>query len=334
MDESFSEKLPEKTGKELLRIVQEALANARRHSGARRVSVVAGASRDNLWIEVSDDGRGFDSEAVSAGLETRGMRERTRTLGGQLKIMSKPGEGTRVRFELEAGKYGEEVGTTPVDRARILLVNDHASFRQGVSSALEPMFEIVGQAGFLAKARTMLAAQSVDVGIFDLGLPDGYGGDLIRELRAANPRAQALVLSASEDRTEIARAVESGAAGILHKSASMDEIVEAGRRLRAGETLLPLEEVVELLRFAGVRREQEYEAQQAIARLTDREREILEAIAEGLDADEIAHRLHISTKTERNHVASILAKLGVHSRLQALVFAARHGIVEIGQRSD
>jgi DNA-binding NarL/FixJ family response regulator len=154
---------------------------------------------------------------------------------------------------------------------------------------------------------------------------------VIRALRVANPRAQALVLSSSQDRAEIARAVESGAAGVLHKSAGMDEIINAVRRLKAGETLLPLEDVVELLRFAGARKEEEYEAQQAIARLTDREREVLEALAEGLDAQQIAGRLHISAKTERNHVASILAKLGVHSRLQALVFASRHGVVEIGQ---
>jgi DNA-binding CsgD family transcriptional regulator len=121
-----------------------------------------------------------------------------------------------------------------------------------------------------------------------------------------------------------------GAAGVLHKSAGMDEIIDAVRRLNAGETLLPLENIVELLRFAGARKEEEYEAQQTIARLTDRELEVLEALAEGLDAQQIAGRLHISARTERNHVASILAKLGVHSRLQALVFAARHGVVEIG----
>ena len=335
VDESFSEKLPEKTGKELLRIVQEALANARRHAGARRVSVAAGSSGEKLWVEVSDDGRGFDREEVSAGLGTRGMRERARALGGELRVTSKPGEGTTVRFELESsGKGGKESGEPPAETARILLVDDHASFRQGVASALEPVFEIVGQAGSLVEARAMLAGPSVDVGIFDLGLPDGYGGDLIKELRSANPRAQALVLSASEDRAEIARAVELGAAGILHKSASMDEVVEAVRRLQAGETLLPLEEVVELLRFAGVRREQEYEARQAIARLTDREKEVLALLAEGLDADEISRRLHISAKTERNHVASILAKLGVHSRLQALVFATRHDVVAIGHQPD
>jgi DNA-binding NarL/FixJ family response regulator len=139
----------------------------------------------------------------------------------------------------------------------------------------------------------------------------------------------ALVLSASLDYAETARAVESGAAGVLHKSVELDEVVDAVRRVGAGETLLSPEEAVQLLRFASSRREHEYESRQAIAQLTPREREVLQALAEGLDGPEIAKRLGISIPTERNHVASILAKLGVHSRLQALVFALRHNVVSV-----
>jgi DNA-binding NarL/FixJ family response regulator len=198
----------------------------------------------------------------------------------------------------------------------------------------QPGLDVFGEATSLREARGVLAAQSVYVGILDLGLADGYGSDLIRELRSANPQAQALVLSATEDRLDLARAVEAGAAGIIHKSAAMNEIVDAVRRLQAGERVLPLEEVVELLRFAGTRREQEFEVRQRISQLTGRDMEVLGALAEGLDTDEIARRLHISSKTERNHVASILSKLGVHSRLQALVLAARYGLVDVGRGPD
>jgi DNA-binding NarL/FixJ family response regulator len=168
-----------------------------------------------------------------------------------------------------------------------------------------------------------------DVAVVDLGLPDGYGGDLIRDLREANPRAQTLVLSASLERRDIARAVLAGAAGVLSKTAHLDEVVEAVKRLRAGETLMALAEVVELLRFARSRREEEIEARRSAQKLTPREIEVLGALAEGLGSEEIADRLHISLRTERNHMANILAKLGVHSQLQALVFALRHGIVQI-----
>ena len=328
----FPEKLPERRSKDMLRVVQEALANARRHSDARRVSVTAGARGGSSWLEVSDDGRGFDQTTVPAGMGTKGMRQRALALGGELRVWSKPGEGTRVRLELIAKDAGTRPDGAETDEAKILLVDDHASFRQGVAAALEaePGLTVAGQAGSLAEARTMLVG--FDVAVVDLGLPDGFGGDLIRELRAANPRAQALVLSATGDREEIARAVESGAAGVLHKSSDMAEVANAVRRLRAGQTLMPLEDVVELLRFAGARKDEEHDARQAISSLTEREREVLSLLAEGLEAQEIAARLHISAKTERNHVAKILSKLGVHSRLQAVLFAGRHGFVEIGEK--
>jgi DNA-binding NarL/FixJ family response regulator len=115
----------------------------------------------------------------------------------------------------------------------------------------------------------------------------------------------------------------------LNKTAHLDEVMEAVVSLRRGETLLPLEDVVELLRFASARREEEIDARQVIARLTPREKEVLQALAEGLDSEGIAERLHIALRTERNHMANILAKLGVHSQLQALVFALRYGVVKL-----
>jgi DNA-binding NarL/FixJ family response regulator len=87
--------------------------------------------------------------------------------------------------------------------------------------------------------------------------------------------------------------------------------------------------VVELLRFAERHGQQEHDDRAAIAELTPREREVLQALADGLDSQAIAERLHISVRTEQNHVANILAKLGVHSRLQATVFVLRYGVVEI-----
>jgi DNA-binding NarL/FixJ family response regulator/two-component sensor histidine kinase len=325
------------TSREVLRIVGEALTNARRHSGAENVWVRVWSSEGKLYAEVSDDGRGFDvSEEPSAtptfrgGIGIRGMNERAHLLGGELKIESEPGNGTKVLFELALEQEQEEAKE---EKVRVLLVEDHATVRDAIASSFEGEagFEVVGQAASLAQARTMLeeTGQRVDVAMVDLGLPDGYGADLIGELREKNPQAQVLVLSATADRSEIARVAEAGAAGILNKTVHLDEVVETVRRLRAGETIMPLEEVVELLRYAGRERRQEYEARQVIEKLTPREREVLQALAEGLDSEGVALKLNISLRTERNHMSSVLAKLGVHSQLQALVFAVRHGVVEI-----
>ena len=215
----------------------------------------------------------------------------------------------------------------------ILLVDDHASFRQTLAFVFDqqPDFEVVAQAGSLAEARRVVEGLEgeADLGVIDLSLPDGEGTDLIKDLREANEDFAALLLTASLDRTDHARAVEAGAAGVVHKSADVDEILDATRRISEGETLLSPEELVEMLRIASQDREEEREARANIEQLTRREREVLQALSEGLTNKEIAERLHMSVDTERTHMMNILSKLGVHSRLQALLFAARYGLVEI-----
>src|SRR5215207_8006491 len=214
---------------------------------------------------------------------------------------------------------------------RILLVEDHASFRQTLAFVFDqhPEFEVAAQAGTLAEARKEMDGSEADLGVIDLSLPDGEGTDLIAELRDANPDFAALVLTASLDRTEYARAVEAGAASVLHKSADVDDILDATRRLGEGEPLISQQELVELLRLAGQNREEELEARASIEQITPREQEVLSSLAEGLSNKEIAAKLHMSVDTERTHMMNILNKLGVHSRIQALLFAARHGLVEI-----
>ena len=135
--------------------------------------------------------------------------------------------------------------------------------------------------------------------------------------------------SASAERETHARAVEAGAAGVVHKSVHIEDVISAARRLARGEAILPMGEVIELLRLASRQQKRDYEAQRVTEQLTPREREVLRALADGLSDKEIAERLHIGTGTVRNHFMNIFNKLGVHSRLQALVFAVRHGLVEI-----
>jgi DNA-binding NarL/FixJ family response regulator len=215
---------------------------------------------------------------------------------------------------------------------RVLLVEDHASFRQALAFMLErePGFEVAEQVGSLGEARELNGEvlENVDVAIVDLALPDGDGLELIEEF-SSRPRMTTLVLSASLEPGRFARAVEAGASGVLHKSTPIKDIVEAVRKLRAGEALLSPTEVVEMLRLVGRERQEEHTARQAVERLTPREKEVLQALAEGLESREIADKLNVTVETERTHMVNILHKLGVHSRLQALVFAARYGVVQI-----
>ncbi len=217
-------------------------------------------------------------------------------------------------------------------KIRVMLVDDHTTFRQPLALmlGLEPDVAVVAEAGSLAEARAILGDDlEVDVAVVDLDLPDGSGTDFIRDLRRLRPRAAALVLSALSEPAQLAPAIEAGAAGVMHKSTRMGDLLEAVRRLHAGEQLLSQQEVIEALRLVVREREGEREARLAIDRLTSREREVLQALAEGLGDKEIAERLYVGTGTVHTHVTSILSKLEVSSRLQALVFAVRHGIVTI-----
>lgn len=217
----------------------------------------------------------------------------------------------------------------------ILLVEDHSSLRQALALMLEEEtgFVVAGQAGSLAEARALMGR--FDLAILDPGLPDGDGLALIPELRAANPYRKdspgcaALILTASLDRELFVRAVEAGAAGFLHKTASIAEIIDAVRRLCAGETLISPDGISDLLQLTDRRRGPDQIARIVLESLTPREKQVIRALADGLDNKEIALRLDITVETERNYLSSVFSKLGVHSRLQALVFAVRHGIVEI-----
>ena len=195
----------------------------------------------------------------------------------------------------------------------------------------EPEFKVVGEAGSVAEVRELPgdSLNEVEVAVVDLALPDGDGFELIEDFSWREPQIMTLVLSASLEPGRFARAVEAGAAGVLHKSTPIREIVGAVRQLKAGEALLSPAEIFDMLRVVSRERQGKREAREAIERLTPREIDVLKALAEGLESREIAEKMNITVETERTHMVNILHKLGVHSRLHALVFAVRHGVVRI-----
>jgi DNA-binding NarL/FixJ family response regulator len=215
---------------------------------------------------------------------------------------------------------------------RVLLLDDHTSFREllALRLAREPDLAVVVEASSLAEGRQAVSQVEADVALIDLDLPDGSGVEFIRDIRTVNPQAQAVLLTASGDRHLHAEAIAAGASGVLSKTVGSAEIIGAIRRLFAGEVLLSPHEAIELFRLADQRREAERSTHRIVEQLTPREQDLLLLLAEGLADAAIAERLSISPKTVRNQMVGLLAKLNVDSRLQAVVEAARHGIVTIG----
>lgn len=188
----------------------------------------------------------------------------------------------------------------------------------------EPGLTVVGQAGTLAEARAFLCA--TDVVLLALQLPDGNGTQLITELHSVNPEAQALVLSGSGP-TALARAVRAGAAGVLPKTISLAEVIDALRRVAAGEVLANRSQLRSL--SSAEPPPDGKEDGTGASSLTRREAEVLSLLGEGLGDKEIAARLYVSSETIKTHMANILNKLGAESRLQALIVALRQGIITL-----
>ncbi|HEY6581653.1 MAG TPA: response regulator transcription factor [Rubrobacter sp.] len=155
------------------------------------------------------------------------------------------------------------------EEIRTMILDDHDTFRDPLAFMLErePDCTVVARPRSLSKDRGILesAELAVDVAIVDLNLPGGSGAELIKDLRASRPRVKALVLSAMSEQRYLAEAIGAGAAGVMHKSTPMRDLVEAVRRLAAGEQLLSQREVIEALRFLTRVRESNREARSSRA---------------------------------------------------------------------
>lgn len=213
---------------------------------------------------------------------------------------------------------------------RVLLVEDHLSFAQALRAVvdLETDLEVVEVATRADEAGPVAARCAPNVAVVDLDLPGGSGIDAIAAMRAASPETRFLILTALRDRLELARVVEAGVAGLLHKSIEMPVLLDAIRRVAAGENLLPPELVGELLRNLGKVRESSWQARLVRESLSARELEVLAGLAQGRSVDQLATALHISPTTVETHLKNARAKLGVSSRLEAVVEAMRLGLVD------
>lgn len=209
---------------------------------------------------------------------------------------------------------------------RVLVVDDHTSFRESMVFMLDLADDItvVAQAGSIDRAREAIQAHPIDVALLDLDLAGARGIDLISVLRAYHPNAAAIVLTGNTAEKSRAQAIAAGAVGVLHKSTSISEILDAIRRVAGGEPLISPREASELMRQGNIYLSTEKEGHTALAALSQREKDVLRALAAGLDNHAIAERLFVSHDTVRSHIVRIYRKLGVDSRLQAVLFAVRH----------
>ncbi|GGZ05539.1 response regulator [Streptomyces poonensis] len=225
---------------------------------------------------------------------------------------------------------GEQPGPdTPI---RVFLLDDHEVVRRGVHDLLndEPGITVVGEAATVEQALVRVPALRPQVAVLDVRLPDGDGVTVCRELRSRMPDLACLMLTSFDDEEALLDSIMAGASGYVLKQIQGSDLVSAVRTVARGQSLLDPSATAKLM--ARLRGGQEKkEEPDALPGLTEREREILALIGEGLTNRQIGQRLYLAEKTVKNHISRLLAKLGVERRIQAAVIATeardrlRHG---------
>jgi DNA-binding NarL/FixJ family response regulator len=211
---------------------------------------------------------------------------------------------------------------------RLMIVDDHAIVRQGLRAIMRvtPDMELVGEAGGGHEAIELAAARRPDVILMDLVMPEIDGVAAIAAIKRAQPGVRAIALTTFADAELVLRAVQAGADGYLLKDVDVQELARAIRTVHGGQPYLHPEATRHLLQ-ATARPDQPAE------RLTGREQEVLAQVARGRTNRQIADALKISEKTVSVHVSNLLNKLGMASRTQAALYAARIGLVSSDEQA-
>ena len=213
----------------------------------------------------------------------------------------------------------------PADPVRVLLVDDHTSFRSGLRALLSTASDliVVGETGTGEEAVAAVGSAHPDVILMDLTMPGAGGIEATRRIVETAPHVAILVLTMDADDGSLLAAIRAGARGYVLKGAGRAELIRAIRSVVAGEAIFG---PVLAGRLAGYLARAERPAATAFPELTEREREILGLIADGRSNAEITSLLVLSPKTVRNHVSNVFAKLEVHSRAEAIVRAREAGL--------
>src|SRR5256886_8038265 len=215
-----------------------------------------------------------------------------------------------------------------LEELRVLIVDDHDLFRSGLRNLLEEEgVQIVGEASAGQEALRIVRELAPDVVVMDLNMPGMGGVEATRHITTIAPLTRVVMLTISEEDSDVMDAILAGACGYLLKDSSIQDLMAGIRAASLGESLISPNIASKVLQRIRATSTQPDIASTIRAELSDREIEVLKLIANGKDNAVIAGELHISPKTVKNHISNILMKLQIDNRIQAAVYAVRSGIV-------
>jgi DNA-binding NarL/FixJ family response regulator len=211
----------------------------------------------------------------------------------------------------------------------IAIVDDHHVLVETLKLVIqaEPDMQVVGEAGTCAGCLDLLREVCPSVLLLDVSLPDGDGLSMVPKINKLYPQTNVLVLTSFSDEATLMRAIDLGVSGFIGKNQHLTELTSAIRQAASGEIAIPASLLLGLLGRKPPSRSRSQNAQY-VEPLTVRERQILNCLAQGNTGQEIAAKLNISQMTVRTHIRNLIAKLGVHSRLEAVTYALQWGLIE------
>jgi DNA-binding NarL/FixJ family response regulator len=218
---------------------------------------------------------------------------------------------------------------------RVLVADDHALFRRALGAVFddEPDIELVGEASDGEEAVEMASLAAPDVVLMDVNMPKLGGIEAARRVSEMLPSTRIVMLTVSDDEDDLFQAIKAGASGYLLKEVDPSEIAAALRQVKEGHSLLSPAVASKLVsEFVSI--SEKAEARTARPHLTDRELEVLTLASDGLTNRQIGRRLEISENTVKNHIRNILEKLHLHSRMEAVLYAVREELIDIGREAE
>jgi len=218
------------------------------------------------------------------------------------------------------------------EQIELLICDDHRLLTDTLTSVVrqEPTIRLLPPVHSSEEAVDLVREHHPNVVLMDIEFRGAMSGiEATRHIKQMSPATQVVVMTAHEDERLLVEAVEAGASGFLRKTEGVEELLGAIRAAAAGEILVDRVALARLLPQVARERERRRDAQLLLSQLTDREREILVLLSEGLRNDDIAARLFISPQTVQTHVRNLLGKLGMHSKLEAVAFAVRNGAITV-----
>jgi len=318
---------------QLLRIIQEALTNVRKHAGVDQARLIFTQHTHEAQVVIADEGAGFDTSTFgkngSADDETVGhfglsiMRERTEGVGGRLEVRSEPGEGTKIIVNLPLVMESARKDA-PVRGARVLLVDDHPLYLDGLRNLLASRgFQVVAQAHDGLEAIEKARALHPDLILMDVQMPGMDGVEATRRIKVEQPEIKIVMLTVAAESDILFDALQGGASGYLLKSLNGDKFFALLSDVMRGEVILSPTLATQMLAEFTQKAHQKPKRSKT---LTGRQLEVLGMVAEGSSNKEIATALAISEATAKYHVSQILERLHLQSRHQLSQYARDHDI--------